>query len=111
MDKRDYVMYMINEMIGADPHAMTELFNFRVPCNDKLKNLSGIKTIPMKDELGRTKYTIGLMGMINAVLHSMHQEKIAVRGKANENKTGLILVEHCHPYELLFPEKQKENDK
>jgi len=108
MDRRTELMTIITNMMQADPHAMTELFNMRVKCNKKLKEMSGVNARTIVEN-GSEKYYIGIIGLINAILHSININKIAIHGIPKEDLSGLLLAQSCLPYEVFFSPQELDD--
>ena len=57
----DFVIEILNEALEADPDAMNELFNVKIPVNDDLLNHRTIQCSAHRKDFG-------VMGLINGII-------------------------------------------
>ena len=70
----DFVIEILNEAFEADPVAMNELFNIKVPVNDELLNHRTIQCSAQRKDFG-------VMGLINGIIG------------ADDNRVGHIAMD------------------
>ena len=88
----DHAVEVLNVALDADPDAMRQLIENRVPCNT---GLAGHPTIQVKREpMSSTGYSVGMIGIINGICGTQHDGwgHIAIEVDADNGNRPLRFV-------------------
>ncbi len=85
-DSFDIILKTLNEAVVADPIAIQELIDHRVPTNETLANHP---TIQVRAELGGpTILEVGMLGVINGLVEAATGKRVAVIYDAADKLSG-----------------------
>jgi len=59
----DYIITFLNELVDADPVAMTQLIETRVPCDETLVEHPTVQVLVEGD-----KHSVGMLGILNGII-------------------------------------------
>jgi hypothetical protein len=74
----DRIVKMLNEALTIDPAAITCLLSTRIPCNQGVADNSALIVAPVYAKgLPEENYSIGVLGLINAVVETATGQRVA----------------------------------